>query len=448
MSNGLVPCTTRAGAPGATDDVNKGFVSGAFWRDTTPAPDALYQCVDPAAGAAYWINLTAAASGLAAPRLGKVCSVDSVFGNDATATRQGLPFLTVAAALAASVSGDVVYILPGAYNLTVGVTVPDGVKVTGLNHSACIVQMLSVTVDTTLLTMGENSVVENITLKLTSAGHHTLNGVVFPGTSAATSSLEGVAVIVDNSGASDIGTSNVAGVHSTGTGSDSTVDAIIDGSVTVKSAGLGAKRGILVDTGAAFFSVRNCNVNVSRTGAGAGSYIGLESNFANCNLFFRIGTVSGLPTADISQTAGTLTIGIISFLNHTANLLGFSSVARSGQFDWGDPGAIGSNTYFMYRGTYSASTSVEPKTRLSGKACLSNLVVRAATGPGAARVDTWTIRVNGVDTALIATLTGAQTSAVITGISITAQAGDDISLKMTTVAGSTTANVQVTCNYI
>lgn len=446
MSNGLQPCTVRAGAPGANDDAINGYVSGSLWRNTAPAPDAIYVCADPSPGAAVWTLLPASVL-LAAPRLGNVCTVDAVNGNDSTATRGGLPFLTPAAALAAAVAGDVVWILPGAYNLAAGLVVPNGVNISGLNHNAAIL-MLAVTVDTVLLTMGENSVIENVTLTLTSAGHHNLTGVLFPGTTAATSSLEGVTVVVDNHGAGDVGTSDVCGVRSTGSGSDANVDALKDCSIHCHSAGLGAKRGVLVDTAGAFFSCRNVLVHVDRTGAGLGTYIACESNFAGSSLFCRLGTIDGTPTADVSQTLGVLTVGNVAFLNHTANGRGFDSVAPTPQLDWGDPGAIGTGTFFMYRGTYSAVAAVEPKTRLTNKACLLNLAIRASVGPGAARVDTWTVRINGVDTALVATLTGAQTVAVITGISITAQAGDDVSLKMVTVASSTTSNVQATCNFV
>ena len=383
------------------------------------------------------------------PQMGNVCLVDAVNGSDFTGVRGGLPFLTPAAALAAAASGDVVWILPGVYTLSSGLTVPSGVGVSGLNHGKVILQMLSVSVDTTLFTMGESSIVENITLKLTSAGHHALTGVLFPGTTAATSSIEGVDVIVDNSGASDGGTSNVYGVHSTGNGSDSMVDAVREGSVTVHSAGLGSKRGVLVDTAAATFSCRNVVTNVMRFGSASGAnYIGAEVNFSGANLYYRIGNISGPDGSDISQTLGTLTIGLINMVNHTANGNGFTTVANPMQMDWGDNGAVASGTRYMYRGTATASSGVMPKTRLAQKACATNLTVRAAVGPGASRTDTWTIQINGVDTALTASLTASATSVVVSSISVTSQAGDDISLKMVCAASSTTSDVQVTCNFV
>lgn len=377
-----------------------------------------------------------------------MCIVDAVYGNDATGARSGLPFLTPAAALAGALPGDVVWILPGTYNLAAPLVVPNGVSISGLNHRASALLRLAVAVDAVLLTMGENSVVENISLTLTSAEHHVLTGVLFPGTTAATSGLEGCDVLVDNSGAGDGGTSNVYGVRSTGNGSNNNNDAIKDGSITVLSAGLGVKRGILVDTAAAMFSCRNAVVDVYRTGIGAGSYIGCETNVVGCELFFRLGTIDAPATADISQTLGTLTLGIGIFLNHTANSKGLFVVANPLQMDWGDSGAVANGTRYLYRGTALASNGTIPGTRLAQAACCFNLSVRAATGPGGIRVDTWTLFINGVATALSTSLTGAATTALTNGISVTAQLGDVIGMRQVGAAGSGTTDVQVVCSFL
>lgn len=384
-----------------------------------------------------------------APQMGNVCVVDAVNGNDATAARGGLPFLTPAAAIAAAASGDVVFVLPGTYALASGVTLPAGVSLTGMNHKKCTFQMVNVTSDVVFLTMGEGCVAENLSFLLTSAEHHALTGVLFPGTTAATASIEGCDVTVDNSGASDGGTSTVYGVRSTGTGSVAVADAVKDGSITVLSAGLGAKRGVLVDTAAASFSCRNVVTSVTRSGAASGAnYIGAEVNFAGANLYYRIGNVSSPNGSDISQTLGTLTIGLINMINHTANGKGFKTVANPMQMDWGDAGAIGAGTRYMYRGTATASSSVVPKTRLAQAACAVNLVVRASVGPGGGRTDTWTLQINGVDTALTASLVNAATSVIVNTISITLAPGDDVSMKMTCATSSTTSNVQVTCDFV
>lgn len=50
-----VPVHQEAGAPGVGDDVTAGFYIGARWHNiTTPATATVYECIDPAEGAAIW----------------------------------------------------------------------------------------------------------------------------------------------------------------------------------------------------------------------------------------------------------------------------------------------------------------------------------------------------------------------------------------------------------
>ena len=64
MSNGLQPSTSKAVTPGVNDDISKGYVVGSAWRNTATAPDTLYLCADPAAGAAVWIGPVGSGSGV------------------------------------------------------------------------------------------------------------------------------------------------------------------------------------------------------------------------------------------------------------------------------------------------------------------------------------------------------------------------------------------------
>jgi len=93
--------------------------------------------------------------------VGNLLYVDAVNGSDSTGTRGRFekPFLTVAAALAASSSGDVVIVRPGTYTITSGLTMPTGVALRGVSLANCKIQMAA-TADATLLTMGESSRVE------------------------------------------------------------------------------------------------------------------------------------------------------------------------------------------------------------------------------------------------------------------------------------------------
>ncbi|WP_342602885.1 hypothetical protein [Peribacillus sp. FSL E2-0159] len=64
------------------------------------------------------------------------------------------------------------------------------------------------------------------------------------------------------------------------------------------------------------------------------------------------------------------------------------------------------------------------------------LNVRSVIGPGTSNTDTWTIRKNGIDTPLTVSLTGSQTSTINNNVSVSFQAGDNLSLKVTTSAGT------------
>jgi hypothetical protein len=175
--------------------------------------------------------------------------------------------------------------------------------------------MLGVTADTTLITMSDNVRVEDLTLKLTSAGHYTLKGVVFGGTTSVTSKLRVCTVSVDNSAASFSGTSTVTGVEFSGTGTlgsgSFSFNSIKGSTINVYSNGGGNKRGVLV-TGTNVTSTRDTNIYVAQptSPSGAtGSYVGVETNDPSQtgSIELRsstIGTVT--PTAGQTYTASDI----------------------------------------------------------------------------------------------------------------------------------------------
>jgi hypothetical protein len=61
---------------------------------------------------------------------------------------------------------------------------------------------------------------------------------------------------------------------------------------------------------------------------GSGLCIGAEvNNQSGSQLVIRASTIQGI-TADISQTAGTLTVGTTNLFSSNANSLGFSTVVQ------------------------------------------------------------------------------------------------------------------------
>ena len=264
-------------------------------------------------------------SGTPAVGLGNVLRVDSVNGNDLTASIGGLPFLTVGAALTyittngIAVGGNynyTVWVMPGIYTLSAGITLPQGICLRGMNTQTVTLKM-SVAADTTLLTMGENCRVEDLTLSLVSAGHYNLTGILFPGTTASTSKLRTTVTTVDNSAASYTNgvATLVAGVLFTGTGgltvNSFSFNAIKGSTINVKSNGSGKKRGIIV-TGSTTVTVRDVNVYVAAPPSNfsfSGSYVGVEtadtSNLGSIQL--RTSTVGCvLPTGAQTYSASDI----------------------------------------------------------------------------------------------------------------------------------------------
>ena len=250
--------------------------------------------------------------------LGNILTVDQINGNDATGSPSGLPYKTVNAAVSAVLTGDTIRILPGTYNLTSPIVLPNNISIRGTSLQTTTIQMLNVTSNTTLITMGENTRVEDLTLKLTSQGHYNLTGIEFGGTTTVTGKLRTCVLTIDNSNAPyNTGTSDVTGVLASGTGTlgsaSFSFNSLKGSTLNVYSNGAGKKRGVLV-TGQNVMSTRDMNIYVAGPVniASTGSYIGVETNDTN-NLgsiqlrTTTIGTVSTLlggayTTSDVKQT--------------------------------------------------------------------------------------------------------------------------------------------------
>lgn len=392
------------------------------------------------------VKLDGIAAGAGLSLTGNIVWVDAVNGNDGTGVRgdAGKPFLTVAAALAAALAGDLVFIRPGTYNLAAGISVPSGVSIRGACMGHTVVQMLGVVANTTLVTLNSDSRIEDLTLKLTSAGHFTLTGILWTGTSTASCVVRGIEVLVDNSGASPVGSSDVTAmlVQSTGFPKEDFVNVRVS-RVLVNSAGLGNKRGILLNTAVADFHISDCATRCDNTGGGAGSYIGVETNFANGEVDYIGGLIFGW-SADVSQTLGVLRLGAADLQTANANGKNFTTLGLDSLLIWGDSGGLPANSTRYFRpGTASVALS-EIQIKTPRKAVLKNLFLRAAAGPGAARVDTFTLRKNGVNTPLAVTLTGAQATADNVADSVSFQPGDLISMQMVTASGSGSSDVMIT----
>ena len=245
------------------------------------------------------------------PRLGNTVIVDSVNGNDLTGAINGLPVATVeqglALALAAAPTPITVWVAPGTYTLTsttTGITIPDGCSLRGSSTQVARIVMGGTNPGSsvTLLTMGENTRVEDLSLTLTSTNATTnLIGVDLPGTTSITSKIRTAVVTVDNSGLAVGTTTNVFGVYSGGTGALNagtfSFNCLKGLTVNVKSNGAGNKFGIYQPASGAGnqLSTRDINVYVAApsTSTSTGLYVGIYTGNPNSQIQTRATSISG-----------------------------------------------------------------------------------------------------------------------------------------------------------
>jgi len=381
---------------------------------------------------------------MGAVRLGRTLLVDDIYGADATALREQYtrPFKTPAAAIAVALSGDTILIGPGNFDLSAGIMIPTGVTIRGLSSGTTTLRMLGVGVSTTLVTMGDNTRLEDITLQLTSALHVNLTAILFPGITSGNAKMRRMVVTADNSGAPAVGTSDVFAVRSIGTGTPGReTNAIRACTLIAKTIGSGKARGLLVDTAAHNFSFRDVNM-LATLASGAGTAISMEVNQVGAVASFDSGTLNS-STADISQTAGTLEMGSSVLINKSANGKNFKATENSALLVWADDAALPSNaTRFMRLGT-APVTATEIKLRMPRGFVVKSLFIRAVSGPGLGKTDTFTVRKNGVDTLLTASLVDLATSVSNIINSVDFDENDDISLKVVTAIATGTSDAVV-----
>ena len=362
---------------------------------------------------------------------GNVLRVDTVNGNDSTASVGGSPYKTVNAAVSAATSGTTIWVLPGTYTLTSGITLPDGVCLRGMNVQTAIIQMTGVTSNTTLITMGENCRVEDLTMRLTSSGHYTLKGMVFPGTTSVTSKLRTSVMTVDNSAASSGGTSTVYGIEFSGTGTLSagtfSFNSLKSSTINVFSNGGGNKRGVIV-TNTNIASMRDMNIYVAQpvSTASTGSYVGVETNDGLTGAIqlrtTTVGTVTPIAgqsytASDILQTTpATITDptylaqpGIqlgpgTDLVTKTAGGKGFSTYVYPTTIFYGLKGELKTGNSpsgaYMWVGTQAATNNTfpDPDTllpafyRVQQPLILSGMSIALGGGPGTGNTTTFIVR--------------------------------------------------------
>lgn len=291
------------------------------------------------------------------PLLGNILLVDSVNGNDSTATPGGLPYKTVSAAVSAATSGKTIWILPGTYTLSAGLVLPSGIALRGANIQTTILTWSPSTSGIkTLLTMGSNTRVEDLTLTLTtSTPGVNLIGVYFPTTTTTSSKLRTLVINVSSTS----GDSTFAyGIYGDGTSTNpksfQTSSAIRACTVNCTGNVTGAIRSCYF-TGALQFSARDTIFYANGSGSAA-NVIGVESTNSGSFIILKTSSVSG-STYDIRQPSGlspstyVIQLNATDLINGTAASNGFTVNTDPNHLLFTSVGNWGASTHYMTPGT-------------------------------------------------------------------------------------------------
>lgn len=383
---------------------------------------------------------------------GNVARVDQIYGNDATGLVGGAPFATITAALAAAgtyttIYGDpvVVWVFPGVYSDTAyspetfPLNISNNVSLVGIAAGArpdvggVTIQQLSAAGTSTLITMGVDTLLANVSLQLS-----TTNNVALTGISIAT----GPATIdsIDLNVSAESGSANAYGIHGTGAAT------IEDSVITVSSTGTQATAGILVDTANAIM-MSNSTIMVTNTG---GSAVGAETNNASASFIANASSVSGT-TSDISQLAGSIMLAGTTLAHSTANNGSFASAFSPTLLVWNShtgTGTVLTGTNYMVPGTaaVSASNPANFGYIIPQQSIVRNLHVYAEEAPGTGRTTTFTLYKNGSVTSLTTSLSGTVTANNDPTHSVLCEAGDVLSMQLinpSSGTGSSLGNISV-----
>jgi hypothetical protein len=433
---------------------------------TWPAADAAGALTSNGTGTLSWTP--APTNGSLTPKLGNVLIVDAVNGNDGTGAVNGPPFLTVEAAIAYintnALTGVTVWIQPGTYTLasaTTGITIPATCSLRGMSTQTTKIVMSANNPGgtVTLLTMGENSRVEDVTLTLNSSNATTnLVGIALPGTTSNTSKLRTAVLTVDNSGLAVGTTTNVYGILDNGTGSvgAATFSFNYTRGVTINvfSNGGGNKRGVLVSSANdVTFRDTNVYVRAPTNPASTGDYRGIETTDPDCSVQFRTSSISGPSTAggytgsDIYQTSpgtGFINKGIqlgpgCDLVNKTAGAKPFTTYVTPTTLLYCIQANVQTGTRYLWPGTLTTSgDATEVFYRFQQKAIVQGMSFNVRVAPGVGHSVTVTVHKSttgipgsGVPTTMTQTISGAQTQGTQYTTSVDFAQGEYLSVQVT-----------------
>lgn len=332
------------------DTLNDWSAANPVLRAGEPGYDSTINGLKIGDGVTPWSQLSYIAGSNGIIRTGNTLTVDQLFGDDnrGNSNPYAEPFQTIQPALTkagqlyvATNVPQLVIVNAGIYNESL--VVPDNVSLSGTGAQSVIIQRENVTLDTTLITMGINSRVENFTARLNASANVNLIGCLFPNGTTVNGKLRNSIWTVSSTSTDG---NTILGVYAPGTSSTvySTPNAIQRSTINVSSSGTGIVRGIYT-TGVNRFAVRDIVVNA--TGS---SSIGAEATQGTAVLEIKTSTIGGY-LYDIRQpviSAGTdsvIRLSATDLVHTNADATGFAT------------GMEPSHLFFTVRGNFNSAVS-------------------------------------------------------------------------------------------
>lgn len=278
------------------------------------------------------------------------------------------PFLTITKALQNATNA--VWVMPGVYEEII--TIPSNIAIRGMNLQSCVIQKSNVNQDTTVVTMGQGSRLEDITVNVSTSSAYNITGIVFPNGTAKNAKLRTMVVNASNTYAGTTG-NTCRGIYCTGTTVDNTVSSFnaiqrMTINATNNTIGSGGFCYGVDNASNAYFSIRDTTMYA--TGA-ASTCIGALSSGTSAFTSIKTSTCAG-KTYDIDRTGGSgcvLLINATDLQNASSNGNGFSVNVEgasvvfrlSPQTDFSGQGSIINtpfNTYYLRPGSQFSNFSL------------------------------------------------------------------------------------------
>jgi hypothetical protein len=257
--------------------------------------------------------------------------------------------------------------MPGTYDESI--TIPTGIAVRGHNLQSCVISQPGVTASTTVVTMGVNSRLEDMTVNVSSSSAVDITCVQFPDGTSKTAKLRTVVVNATNTSTGATGT--CCGVKCTDSTTNNVVtsfNAIQRMTINATTSGVtGASAYGLLNSSNAYFSVRD--TTLFATGTGGAQCIGVLASGAIGYTSIKTSTCAG-SIYDIDRTGGTgcvLLLNATDLQNASSNGNGFSVNTEQANISFGlidtknpSSGKYVNTTYYLIPGTLNANDSYLP----------------------------------------------------------------------------------------